>query len=122
MTRDLIETEYSAQDRKTWKNCGTIVHDFPARDTKGRQFGAAAYLFEVSYVRVVDKCWFPDRMDQRPVGRYFGFSPQALRDGKKYGASQGYTWFPTPEARDKAVDKYFIDAEKRALKNKARAA
>jgi hypothetical protein len=101
---------------------------FPAYDNKGRQFGASASItdhhfrpFDGSEGDHTFDYADPDRRNPItvPTIRY-GFRPHATRNGQLYGSSHGTRLFDTPAERDAAIEAYFVDAEKRALKNKAR--
>lgn len=83
---------------------------FGVRDSKGREIGADVYLY--NNIRSEDHL----SRYRDAEGNPFAYSPQATRDGSKYGASQTTYFFPTQEARDAAVAKYFSGARKRALR------
>lgn len=94
----------------------TAVRSFDARDRFGRTIGAKAYTWEESYAEAADSTPSATYHHYIVPGCYFGFCPQALRDGRKYGAVQHDQLFTTEEARDAAVARYFADAERRAAK------
>lgn len=121
---EMVTIEYSSYDYRNDVAQGSETREFDAVDSKGRRFGASAYKFHRDYSRKVGEvaAYCAHNMCQRPAGRYFGFRPQAMRGGERYGASHGETLYSTEAERDAAVAKYFADAQKRALKNKARAA
>jgi hypothetical protein len=85
--------------------------DFPSRDAKGRTIGAHIYRFDAEHV-VSD-----DGLRNHyifPAGRYFGFKPQATRNGASYGAAQSTQLFNTVEEREAAIADYLKNAMKRA--------
>lgn len=107
---------------------GRADRHFDAFDNKGRQFGAMVRKFRCAYVADEVELWdFPQNIKsatkraERAGRTYYGFRPHALRDGALFGASHGEQHFSTAAERDAAVEKYFAQAEKRAMKNKARA-
>lgn len=106
----------------------TVTREFDAADNKGRRFGAMAYTFAVAYEACTEQYWdFPQNLESAAARAAYagttryGFRPHALRDGRPFGACHSPNEFATVAERDAAVRKYFAAAEKRALKNKARA-
>ena len=95
----------------------TLTREFDAVDTKGRRFGARVYINRETRVAKAGSSWLT-----KWLGTKVSACPQALRDGEKYGALQSTHYFDTEEEAYRWADRYFRDAEKRALKNKARAA
>jgi hypothetical protein len=89
---------------------GTQTQEYDATDRFGRRIGARASLETVVWVED-EKGW-----SSVPAGTYYVFKPHALRDGKSYGASQPAQQFATQAERQAAVNKYFLGAQKRALK------
>lgn len=87
--------------------------DFPSRDAKGRTIGAHIYRSDVEHV-VSDGGLRNHYIF--PAGRYFGFKPQATRNGASYGACQSLQLFNTIEEREAAIEKYIKGAMKRAAK------
>ncbi len=115
--------------RISYASVGQLEHQFDAFDTKHRQFGARVTLTVSEFAdEVRDDLWdYPGNRatcdeNRRPAGTYFGYRPHAMRGGKLYGASQGEVLFADENERNRAVSRYFAEAEKRAMKNKARAA
>jgi hypothetical protein len=113
--------------RTAYASVGYLEHQFDAFDTKHRQFGARVILTVSTFEDQETELWnYPNNLrhaneNRRPAGTYFGFRPHALRAGKLYGASHGEQLFADENERNAAVSRYFAEAEKRALKNKARA-
>lgn len=126
MTYKIVTVQTARRLQET--DLATETRTFDAFDTKGRRFGGRAVTFAVDYVADTAQLWnYPGniasaeaRAPYAGTTRY-GFRPHAMRGGKGYGASQGANEFATAAERDAAVAKYFAEAEKRALKNKARA-
>lgn len=114
--------------RTAYASVGHIDRQFDAFDTKHRQFGARVTLTVSTFEDQETELWdYPSNRqhcdeNRRPAGTYFGFRPRALRAGKPYGSSHGEQLFADENERNAAVSRYFAEAEKRALKNKARAA
>jgi hypothetical protein len=104
-----ISADLATQDR-----------EFAAVDTKGRTFGARVLTLTATYVARTDGMNWGYNIAPGTI-RYEA-RPHALRDGQMFGASQGTRSFETVAERDAWIARYFKDAEKRALKNKARAA
>ena len=94
----------------------TDIRDFDAIDTKGRRFGARARICLERRDAKVDghslSTW---------LGQMYRLSVQAMRGGISYGGGYNETYHATLADAQAAAEKYFIAAEKRALKNKARA-
>lgn len=93
------------------------ARSFDAIDTKGRRFGARA--------RVLLETRTPANGGHslsKWLGQQYRLEVQALRDGVSFGASGNYTYHATLADVQAAAAKYFTEAEKRALKNKARKA
>lgn len=87
--------------------------DFPSRDAKGRTIGAHVMRFEADHV-VADE---PRRNQYKILaGHYFGFRPQATRNGMSFGAGQPTQLFNTVEEREAAIEAYLKGAMKRASK------
>lgn len=100
---------------------GTEVRDFDAVDNKGRRFGARVRTF----IETRDAVTQSDPRYRNSLSKWTGVryvaQPHAMRGGELYGAMPSDQYFETEAARDAYVAKYFADAEKRALTNKARA-
>lgn len=95
----------------------TETREFNARDKKGRQFGARFVIQKVTYTLAPEGATWGYR---REPGVAIQGCPQSLRGGKKYGAVQMDTNYPSLEAAHAARDKYFAQAEKRAMNHKDR--
>lgn len=101
-------------------NAGTVIGRlFGIYDLKRRQIGASAELFTIRTRAIISG----SRDDERtrsyyalPAGTYYCYKPHTLRDGKPFGAIKPTQWFTTEEDRTHAVNTYFRDAAKRALK------
>jgi hypothetical protein len=91
----------------------TQRHDFGVRDSKGRVLGAnvatGRRVFEAA--QVGNGSWWT-----LAPGTHFYFCPQATRDGRGFGATQGARYFATAAERDAAVARYLDSARKRAAK------
>lgn len=99
-----------------------IYANFDAVDTKGRRFGARIVIEVIEFVpAAVDKLC-PYILQEDNLGRWYHATPHATRDGNLYGALQTGKMFRTKDEVLAYVAKYFVNAEKRALKNKNRAA
>ncbi len=99
------------------------VHaSFDAIDTKGRRFGARVRIEVLEYVPAEDGANWGYRIAPDMLGIRFHALPHATRDGVDYGAWQSGKLCRTEADAHAYAAKYLADAEKRALKNKARAA
>ena len=96
------------------KDCDEVI-DFGILDQKGRRIGVHIWYFEVDFVGLPGE-WEHSFYVHMAPGHYLGACMQATRDGKCYGASQKDSHFLTGEERDTAVNKYLLNARKRALK------
>jgi hypothetical protein len=102
-------------------------NDVPLRDRLHRVMGAQVETYEIDVIVSEDQApehlrWCPGgtMISFTAPGHYYGYRPQATRDGNKYGAWQYGTIYTTKEDRDKAVETYFTNAKKRALKTAGR--
>jgi hypothetical protein len=95
----------------------TLTREFAATDTKGRRFGARVMIGTETRTVTPGCCRLTQWDGMKVTAR-----PHALRGGVSYGALQTTHYFETVEEAHAWADRYFRDAEKRALKNKARAA
>jgi len=93
----------------------TVRRQFPVKDKRGRTIGAAVARFSIQVIESEEPRSTP-RAPIDGVGTYYGMCPHAERDGKSYGACQPDQFFKTVEERDRAVEKYFAGAAKRACK------
>jgi hypothetical protein len=114
-------------NRTETKTAKFTARDFGVRDGKGRTIGAGVSLYEVDYAALTAEEIAERRANYGTIwhhtpGHFYGFSPCALRGGSAFGAYSGGREFATAEARDKAAEKYFRDAEKRAAKLAAKEA
>jgi hypothetical protein len=125
MDKVTVTTSY----RQAENDRANETREFDAFDNKGRRFGARATTYSIVYgpAEQVETWNYPsnvaghaEQAAKADTTRY-AFRPHALRDGKPYGASHSEQQFATEAKRDAAVAKYFAQAEKRALANKARA-
>jgi hypothetical protein len=91
-------------------------HDFAAQDRFGRSIGARVRTFEIDSDGSDYAPWNYASHGLLAAGHYFGFWTHATRNGINYGACQHNQYFPTAEARDKAVIKYLRGAQTRADK------
>lgn len=89
-----------------------VEYTFDAVDEKGRKIGACAVQSVITWAEVGERAWG----GSVPPGTYFAFYTYALRDGKKHGAMHKTKYFATEAERQKAVDRYFAGAHKRAEK------
>lgn len=92
-------------------NRQTANVSFDVVDKKGRLIGAKVYTFEIDFIEIES-----DSGSYWTIapGHYFGFIPQATRNGQDYGAIQNFRLFLTPAERDDAIAKYLAAARKRA--------
>ena len=95
---------------------------FAAVDNKGRRFGARVRVEVIEWTPASDDVQYPYLIPEAQFGRWFHVLPHATRDAADYGAWQGGKAFRTENEARAYIAKYFADAEKRALKNKKRAA
>jgi hypothetical protein len=91
-----------------------IERSFGLSDRRGREMGARVSLFTV----VIEEARWSGHFD---VGlelgtKVFAFRPQATRTWLPYGPVQSMRYFATAEDRDRAVELYFEQARKRALR------
>jgi hypothetical protein len=92
---------------------GRSVHNFGAKDAKGREIGAMVMLKECEFVEVPDAsfCYYT-----REPGKYFAWSGQSCRDGVSFGASQPWRYCANEAERAKAIIEYLSNAKKRRAK------
>jgi hypothetical protein len=95
----------------------TISRQFDAVDGRGRRFGARVTFSSQTRTVAANSCWLSDWLGTKVVAR-----PQALRNGRAFGGTQADHFFDTDAEARAWAERYFADAERRALKNKARAA
>ena len=95
---------------------------FDAIDNKGRRFGARVRIEVIEFAPATEDTFCPYLVPARDLGRWFHVLPHATRDGVDYGAWQSGKSFRTEALAQAYIARYFAEAEKRALKNKARAA
>lgn len=95
---------------------------FAATDTKGRRFGARVRVELIEWDHADADALCPYLIPEANLGRWVHVLPHATRDAADYGAWQGGAAFRTEDEAQAYIAKYFADAEKRALKNKKRAA
>jgi hypothetical protein len=109
--------EVICQYEKDLTREGSVEREFGIADSKGRQLGAKASKFtavRVHQPRMVYTCYPQYKLN--PEGPVWGYQPSARRGGFHFGATQSIRWFSSPEARDAAIDGYFVRAEKAASK------
>lgn len=116
----------TTRDGKTWATIETTQErlttesfDFDAFDNRGRRFGARVYFAKETRTPVARNG--ASGLISNWVGSKFRVCGQALRAGESFGASQRYHYFDTLAEAEEWADAYVAAAEKRALKNKARA-
>lgn len=109
--------------RKTVLERREPVHAlFAAVDNKGRRFGARARLEVVEWAAASAEHDFAYLIPAERLGVWFHVLPHATRDAVDYGAWHAGQSFRTEALAQAYIARYFAEAEKRALKNKARAA
>ncbi len=88
--------------------------NFDVVDAKGRVIGGSVKTWtEERVVSDAKTNWLSSW-----VGIKYFYEPHALRDGQYFGAIQNCKCFDTADERDAAVEKYFANATKRAVKAK----
>lgn len=92
----------------------TVRRNFGVKDRLGREIGGIAYRFRETFTEVPEGQTYHHR--GYAPGQYFAFNPHASRNGREYGALQKTQYFTDAESRDAAVELYFRNAEKRALR------
>jgi len=113
-----MDNKTDEQTEMLWQPCRTsyavIAEGFGVNDSKGREIGAKAGVFEETYA--------PIRRErgqwgyESDLGLRFGFCPSATRGGKAFGASQPDRFFASAAERQAAIVTYFDGARKRAAK------
>ena len=98
-----------------------ICTQFDAVDTKGRRFGARVRIEMIEWDRADADVRCPYLISEADLGRWYVVYPYATRGGDLFGASHSGSPFREESEARAYIAKYFADAEKRALKNKARA-
>jgi hypothetical protein len=95
-------------------NQGHYTQGFELEDKMGREIGNIMHTFEVDFIQIPEESnsWF-----NQPIGHYYGMRPQATRNNKPYGPWQPERFFNTLDERTQAIDKYIVDAKKRAKVN-----
>lgn len=109
-------TTKTRQESKT--KAETSYKSFDLKDRLGRIIGASATTWEVTMVEFTPETPYVTYSTLAP-GRHFMLETQATRDAVGYQAFRRKA-FPTAEARDKAIAKYFADAAKRAVKREGK--
>ncbi len=103
----------------TTSDANTETREFDAIDTKGRRFGARMRTWTEAREAVTENNpAYSNRISKWSGVRYFA-GPHALRGGQLYGAMPNDQCFETIAERDAYIAKYFVEAEKCALKNKS---
>lgn len=104
------------------KRIETINATFDAVDNKGRCFGARVDIQVIEFVPADENAYSRYLIERDKLGLWYRVMPHATRDNKLFGACHHGTKFRTKDEALDYVAKYFSEAEKRALKNKKRAA
>lgn len=111
---------------------GTIIkslhrQSFGVVDQKGREVGAVAKLYGVTYrdatpeelalkEGTLRERYEGPHISHIPAGSYWCFTPSVTRGGDDFGPSQNSKWYTNAADRDAAVTEYFASARKRAVK------
>ncbi len=93
------------------------ARDFDCVDTKGRAFGGYASVEIETRTADETSCWTTNWFGSR-----YRVATGAFRGGKSFGGNQTITYCDTKADVDAVIAKYFANAEKRAMSNKARKA
>lgn len=113
----LVRSGDYVRGRSAYERVSYEERDFGCVDTKGRTFGGYASV-EIE-TRTADETSYTLT---KWLGSRYRVATNAMRGGKVFGGSQTITYCDNKADVEAAVAKYFANAEKRALKNKARAA
>jgi hypothetical protein len=114
-----MDTENLKLSYKSLSDQHMSEESFGVKDRFGREIGARVWTHTVTYTLEPPEGQ-PVTLSYRnngKAGTFYGFTPQATRNGQRYGASQSAAEFPTEKERDAAVKKYMAGARKRAIKN-----
>jgi hypothetical protein len=90
------------------------TREFDCVDTKGRSFGGYASVEIETRTADETSCWTTNWLGSR-----YRVATNAMRGGKTFGGSQTITYCDSKEEVEATIAKYFANAEKRAMKNKA---
>lgn len=92
---------------------GRAHHDLGHKDGRGRAIGADIFFDRRTYEPTASEAggWYT-----LAPGTYYCWTPQATRDGTRYGACQDARHCASAEERDAEIKKYLADAAKRAAK------
>ena len=104
------------------QNTAVLSERFGIADSKDREIGAKATVLEADFVAATAEELVKIAAGRLSFyvenpGHYFGFRPHATRNGQDFGASHHDQLFLTARARDAAVEKYFTNARRRAIKS-----
>jgi hypothetical protein len=99
-----MATNRTDSDRRTQE------YSFDVVDNAGRVVGARVHTFVATFAELPAGVagW------AKKAGTYYGYRPQATRDGERYGASQSDRMFTDEASRDADVFAYLYDARRRA--------
>lgn len=112
---DLVPVTITRADRSR------EVRNFGIADSRGREIGGAVETWAQTYEARTDGSRWGQIAEPELIGKtVFCYQPHALRNGREYGAIQRTVFFDSAEARDAAVQKYFLAAQKRAAKANVR--
>lgn len=113
----LVRSDDYVRGRSSYERVSYEEREFDCVDTKGRSFGGYASV-EIE-TRTADEasCYLTNWLGSR-----YRVATNAMRGGKVFGGSQTVTYCDSMAEVEATITKYFANAEKRAMKNKARVA
>jgi len=101
--------------KETARNEAIVHNSFDLLDERKRSMGAEIRTFEITRTRIKKiPCGYECTIGE--LGFFYGFIPQATRNGKPFGPAQFGSEFRTKAELDKAIEKYLKSARKRAVK------
>lgn len=114
---NLVPLDQTVRSSSTYERVSHEEREFGCVDTKGRSFGGYASVGIETRSADDTSYWSTDWLGSR-----YRVATNAMRGGKTFGGSQTVTYCDSKEEVEATIAKYFANAEKRAMKNKARAA
>jgi hypothetical protein len=113
----LVRSGEHVRGRNAYERVSFDAREFDCVDTKGRAFGGYASVEIETRTADETSCYLT-----KWIGSRYRVATGARRGGKSFGGSQTITYCDSKEEVEATIAKYFANAEKRAMKNKARAA
>jgi hypothetical protein len=111
----LVRADELVRGRSAYERVNYEEREFDCVDTKGRSFGGYASV-EIETRTADETSYYRTNW----LGSRYRVATNAMRGGKVFGGSQTVTYCDSKEEVEATIAKYFANAEKRAMSNKAR--